>query len=82
MCLNYASHSRLNDEHDRGGGDLFDHLMSTRIFFPVMNEEHSHKLQKLLHNWLREQFGFANHLALIMCCISYEKWVLRGKVIT
>ena len=26
--------------------------------------------------WLHAQFGFANHLALNACFISYEKWVL------
>ena len=29
--------------------------------------------------WLWPQFGFASHLGLIACFITYEKWVQREK---
>ena len=32
------------------------------------------------YQWLQVQFGVANHLALIACFISYEKWTIRKKV--
>ena len=40
LCSKYDNHSRLNShEHHRGGaGDVYDHLMNTRIFTLVMNK--------------------------------------------
>ena len=49
----------------RGGGErLYDHLMN------------KYKLQRLWGKWLHAR-GSVNHLALIMCSISYEMWVPR-----
>lgn len=36
--LKYAIHSRFNNQHDRGVGDLYDHFMSTRICTLIMNK--------------------------------------------
>ena len=36
---------------------------------------YSYKLQNLWEHWLHVRFGLTNHLALIMCFTSYEKWV-------
>ena len=36
---------------------------------------YSYELQILWGKWLQEKFGFANHLGLISCFISYKKWV-------
>ena len=38
-----------------------------------------YSLQILWDKWLQAWVGFANHLALIACSISYEKWVSREK---
>jgi len=39
-CSEYDNHSKLDNEHrfSLGGGDLYDHLMSTKIFTLIMNE--------------------------------------------
>ena len=36
MCSKQVNHSKLNNQHN--WGNLYDHLMSTRIFTLVMNE--------------------------------------------
>jgi hypothetical protein len=43
VCINDDdNHSRLDNQHNcwvrKGGGDLYDHLMSTRVFVLVMNK--------------------------------------------
>jgi hypothetical protein len=40
---------------------------------------YSHKLQNSWGKWLQIHFGFANHLVLIVCFVSYEKWTGRKK---
>ena len=35
-CLEYDNHARLNSQHN--WGDLYDHLMSMRIFTLIMNK--------------------------------------------
>ena len=37
------------------------------------NEEDIHELYKVWDKWLRAQFGYVNHLALIACFLFYEK---------
>jgi hypothetical protein len=38
MCSNYVNYSRLNGNHEFGGGDLHDHLMSTRALTSILNK--------------------------------------------
>jgi hypothetical protein len=37
---------------------------------------------KIMRSGYRHDFGFANHLTLIACFISYEKWVQREKCLS
>ena len=69
MSSKYGHHSRLNNQHTCGEGDLDDHLMSMRFFTLI---RYSYELQKLGGEWLQPRFGFANHLVLIVCLISSE----------
>ena len=65
----------LNNQHN--WGDLYDCSLRKRIFTLIMNDMHmsSEKYEK---NWLWVRCRFANHLALIVCFISY-KWVQSEK---
>ena len=36
--LKMCYHSRFNSQHDLGGGDLYDHLLNSRIFTLIMNK--------------------------------------------
>ena len=36
---------------------------------------YSYVLKNVRGKWLRAQFGFASHLALVSHFISYEKWM-------
>ena len=65
--LKYDHHSKFNSQHN--WGDLYDHLMSTRIFTWYWITC-SHELRKLWGKWLWHVFKFANHLVLIACSIS------------
>ena len=75
-CSKYAIHSNLNSQHNRE--ELYDHLMSTRIFILIILR-YSYELQKQRRKWVHARIGFANHLARIVWFISYKKWVQRGE---
>ena len=87
MCLkeirlpdeSMINHSRLNNQHD--WENLYDHLMRKRIFTFIHNHQEIHMCFKMLwgKSWVWAQFGFANHLTLIACYVSYERWVQREK---
>ena len=70
MCSTYANKSRLNNEDNLG--DLYDH---ENLHFDHDLIRYSYELQEVRGNCLEERFGFANHLALIVCFIFYEKLV-------
>ena len=56
------------------GVDLYDHLMSTRIFTLIINKILI-GAPKNMRNGLQPHFGFANYLLLIICFIwHHEKW--------
>ena len=38
MCSKYGTPSRLNIQHNWGGGLLYDHLTSTGVFTLIMNK--------------------------------------------
>ena len=59
-------------------GDMYDHIMST-IIFTLKNEVDIIELQKLRGKQLQPRFGFVNHLVLILCFISQEKWTCQKK---
>jgi hypothetical protein len=52
--------------------------MSRRIFNLIMNKICTRAMQ-ILRNWLLTRFCLANHLPLITCFTSYEKWLQREK---
>lgn len=74
-CSKYGNHSRLKSQLDSDGGkgDLYDHLMSMNTFILII-KWYSHELHKSQGKWLQPLLGTANHLLLITCFISYEKW--------
>ena len=53
-------------------GDLYDHLMSMRIFTLMMNKIFIGAPKVMRKKWLQPRLEFANHLALIACCIAQE----------
>jgi hypothetical protein len=65
---------RFNSQHDWGGGDFYDYLMSTRIFTLIMMKIFI-RTPKIMRQMLWTKFGFANPLAIFACFISYEKWM-------
>ena len=38
MCSECANHSKFKNPHDKGGGDVYDHLMNNKIFTLIMNK--------------------------------------------
>ena len=44
------------------------------MFSFIINKIKAYELQTLCEKQLQTQFGFANHLAVIACYISHEKW--------
>ena len=66
MCSEYDNDFKLNSQHNLE--DLYDRLMSTRVFTLMM--KHSYEHQKLQGKWQRSQCQFADHLVLIMCFIE------------
>ena len=46
MCSNYNNHARFYNQHY--WENLYDHLMSIRIFTLIMNNIYSYELQKLI----------------------------------
>ena len=67
-----SNHSRLNGQHD--WGPIY-HLMSTRIIICGNAQDIHIHLSSHTCKWLRAQFGITDHLATIVCFISYKKWV-------
>ena len=59
-------------------GTYMTHLMSTRIFTLILNRRFIQTL-KILRKMSTGTKVFANHLALIVFSISYEKWAQREK---
>ena len=76
-CSEYENHPRFNSQYN--WGDLYNHSMSTIIFTLMMNKIFLWIL-KSTRKWLRPQFGFANHVVLIVCVLSQEKWASWEKV--
>ena len=66
----------LNNQHD--WGNLYDHLMSQKTLTLMMNKILIHT-PKIVRQITTAWFELANHLAVIVCFISYEKWVQRDK---
>ena len=64
-----ANHHKFNTQHD--WGNLHNHSMSTRVFTLVKNESFL-PTPKISGKWSHTLFGFAKHLTLIVCSISYD----------
>ena len=56
-----------------GGGDMYDHLMSTKTLPFLMNKVFR-RASKFMKQMARAQVGFANHLTQIVCLISKAQW--------
>ena len=54
-------------------------LMSTRTFNLIMSKINYMSSKNSEANGYRQRSGFANHLTLSACFISYKKWVQREK---
>ena len=73
-CWKFVNHSRRHSQHN--WGDLYDHSITQRIFTLSMNRVF---IQPPIFwgRWLQAQFGFANHLTIILCFLSYEKCLFK-----
>jgi hypothetical protein len=60
------------------GVDLYDHLMSTRIFTLIMNKIFR-GAPKIMRKGLQPHFGFANYLILISVSYDTRKIGLVGE---
>ena len=78
MCLEeighcaqrYANHARFSGQHD--WGDLYGHLMSTRIFTLIMNKKIV-GAPNIMRQMVSGTMWISNHLALIVYFISYTE---------
>ena len=71
-------HSRLNSQYN--WGDLYDYSIRTKICTWVGNEKDIHTSSKNSEeSGYRYDLDFVNHLALIVCFVSYMQWVKREK---
>ena len=65
--LEYNNHFRLNSQHKwEGGGGVYDHLMSTKIFTLILRKIIIITL-KLWGKRAQSWYGFGNHLIPMIC---------------
>ena len=69
-CSECDHHARLNNHLN--WGDPYDHWWAQESSFRKC-VRHSYEHWQLWGKWLWAWFGFANHLALIACFISYNR---------
>ena len=76
MCSKHGNHFTFNMQYNRG--NLYDHLMSTRIFTLVIR--YSYELHNcLLGKWVWPRYGFVNYFVEIVCFMYEEKWARKKK---
>lgn len=64
-----------NSQHD--WGYLYEHSKNTNEgrHFDDDEQDICMSCKKLRDKWVRARFGIVNHLALLVCFVSSEKWV-------
>jgi hypothetical protein len=74
--LKYDSHSKLNCQHNLKGAGEYDHLKEhENLHVDIKLDIHMSSKNYGPGKWLLwPRFGLANHLVLIACSISSEKW--------
>ena len=65
-CSNFVNYFRCGQLN--WGGDLYDQLINPKLHFDNLIFIWA---PKVMREVLHEQFGFANHLTLTACFISY-----------
>ena len=76
MCPKYPNHSRLSNKHD--WEDLYDRITTRRIF-NLMTKKTFIWTSEIMRQMATRVVWICYHLTLIVCFISYEKWMQREK---
>lgn len=84
--LNYVlnifdNHSICNNQWNWGGGTYMAIWWPRESPLWQWTLRYLYELQNYKEKWLHARFGVANHLTLLMCFVSYKKWVLKEKII-
>ena len=68
--LKYATHFKLSSQH--GWEDLYEH---ENIYFDDEQNIHTN-YEKVWNKWMWTRLEVVDHLALIMCFVSYQKTLI------